>query len=259
MAKISALQEKFDNCSKDIFSLAKENSSIKQEAIKVRQLFEKVAKDTKRDRSLSPPSSGGGKRRKRDKIDSQSDTSKSFFEDRQGATEENGQNAPPSTENHDPGPLSNAWEDIQTAKDVSTYASSVKTAQDALESEKATAAAQGAAADVQSVKSRGTYLSARTLHAESQGNSDKSVASDQNLSAHTERTGSSSSEKIPEEEHDRFGTSMSAYACVPNASFLTEQDYTAYELWPKYKVEATIPRCMKTMICQSSPLKIKML
>ena len=71
MAKISALQEKFGNFSKDNFSLVKENSSLKQGVIKARQLFEKVAKDTKRDRSLSPPSSGGGKRRKQDKIDSQ--------------------------------------------------------------------------------------------------------------------------------------------------------------------------------------------
>jgi len=123
MAKLSALEEKCDKNREENSRLAKENSSLKQEINHVRQLFEKVARDTKRDRSLSPPSSGGGKRRKQENIGSQADPSKSFFEDRQGTAAKNMQNAPSSTGNHNPDPLSNTWEDIKTAKDVSTYAS----------------------------------------------------------------------------------------------------------------------------------------
>ena len=51
----------------------------------------------------------------------------------------------------------------------------------------------------------------------------------------------------PEKEHSRFGESISAYVCVPNASFLTEKDHAVYELWPNRKVDAVIPLCMNNI------------
>ena len=89
----------------------------------------------------------------------------------------------------------------------------------------------------------------------SQGNSAKSVIADQalveeakdmsfasSLSSCAGYNDSSSSEKHPvghvkfrpdlnpDKEHERYGKSMSAYVCVPNASFLTEHDHKEYEL-----------------------------